>query len=315
MHKKSNMQLPILKKWTDDELISNLKKVAKKLNKNSLTQQEYCNSGINCVSNSKLFKERFGSWNKALNIANLDVKKEMNISELQLFKNLESLIKKIGSNNVRKEDLVRPNSKYTISAYKSAFGSWENSKIQFNKYISKLKSVIEIDYTLRRNHTTNKKISKAIENEVKRKYKYRCSVKGCKCGEAIGDLDKKYQKTIHVVHKKLWEKGGETLIKNLITKCEDHYKEYLAKHSSLSLKVESKRTRSISSKIKEAVLKRDKHRCVKCKKGPYENGRMYTKDIEIDHIHPYSKGGINDMSNLQVLCKDHNLKKMNKIYK
>ena len=311
---KKKILIPIKKKLTDTELISNIRNVAKELNKNSLTQQDY-NSNKSAISNSKLFKERFGSWNKALDLAKLEVKKEMNISELQLFKNLESLIVKIGSNNIRKEDLVRPNSRYSISAYRSTFGSWDNAKIQFNNYMNKLKSKIEIDYTLRRNHTTNKKISKALENEVKRKYKYRCSVKGCKCGEAIGDLDKKYQKTIHVVHKKLWEKGGETILENLITKCEDHYKEYLAKNSNQSSKVDSKRTRSISAKIKEAVLLRDKHRCVHCGKGPYEKGKMYIKEIAIDHIVPFSKGGTNTLSNLQVLCKDHNLKKMNKIYK
>ena len=37
------------------------------------------------------------------------------------------------------------------------------------------------------------------------------------------------------------------------------------------------------------------------------------KNLEIDHIHPISKGGDNRISNLQVLCKKCNLKKSNKI--
>jgi 5-methylcytosine-specific restriction endonuclease McrA len=35
--------------------------------------------------------------------------------------------------------------------------------------------------------------------------------------------------------------------------------------------------------------------------------------LEIDHIHPVSKGGTNDLSNLQVLCRDCNAGKGNEI--
>lgn len=35
---------------------------------------------------------------------------------------------------------------------------------------------------------------------------------------------------------------------------------------------------------------------------------------EIDHVNPKSKGGTNSFSNAQVLSKEENLKKSNKIY-
>ena len=51
------------------------------------------------------------------------------------------------------------------------------------------------------------------------------------------------------------------------------------------------------------VFMRDGGRCCKC-------GR--TKDLELDHIIPFSKGGSSEPENLQLLCRECNLKKSNK---
>lgn len=53
------------------------------------------------------------------------------------------------------------------------------------------------------------------------------------------------------------------------------------------------RIRNISASVRRAVQERDRYRCVKC--GSHEA-------LRIDHIHPWSRGGSNDVSNLQTLC-------------
>lgn len=54
--------------------------------------------------------------------------------------------------------------------------------------------------------------------------------------------------------------------------------------------------------FRRKILERYQYRCVFC--GDYRN-------LHIDHVVPLSKGGTNDESNLQVLCRTCNLKKSN----
>jgi len=57
-----------------------------------------------------------------------------------------------------------------------------------------------------------------------------------------------------------------------------------------------------------AVLARDKWKCLSCGRSAREDGVL----LEVDHIIPRSKGGSDDMSNLQTLCKKCNIGKSNR---
>lgn len=64
--------------------------------------------------------------------------------------------------------------------------------------------------------------------------------------------------------------------------------------------------RYIPKELRKRVLDKYVHKCCKCGS---------TERLEIDHIHPVSKKGLNEFSNLQVLCKPCNIRKGNKIIK
>jgi 5-methylcytosine-specific restriction endonuclease McrA len=57
---------------------------------------------------------------------------------------------------------------------------------------------------------------------------------------------------------------------------------------------------NLKNSLKRFVFERDEYRCVKC--GTHVN-------LSIDHIHPVSKGGSDDESNLQTLCRSCNSSK------
>lgn len=56
------------------------------------------------------------------------------------------------------------------------------------------------------------------------------------------------------------------------------------------------------------VLARDKWKCLSCGRSAREDGVL----LEVDHIIPRSKGGSDDINNLQTLCKKCNIGKSNR---
>ena len=69
-----------------------------------------------------------------------------------------------------------------------------------------------------------------------------------------------------------------------------------------------KRSRYISSSVRVDVLKRDNYRCVFCGATAQET------QLQIDHIIPFSKGGNNELSNLQTLCIECNRGKSDRLF-
>lgn len=62
--------------------------------------------------------------------------------------------------------------------------------------------------------------------------------------------------------------------------------------------------RGISQKVKDLVWNRDNGRCVVCGSN---------RNLEFDHIIPFSKGGANTYRNIQLMCQTCNRKKSDKI--
>jgi hypothetical protein len=69
----------------------------------------------------------------------------------------------------------------------------------------------------------------------------------------------------------------------------------------------AKEKRSISLKLRDEILRRDKFKCVYCGRGPSDGVKLH-----VDHIIPFSKGGSSEADNLQTLCEECNLGKSNR---
>ena len=73
--------------------------------------------------------------------------------------------------------------------------------------------------------------------------------------------------------------------------------------------ITSEKRRSISLGLRYKVLSRDRFKCVKCGVSPSTDINC---KLHIDHIVPFSKGGLTTLDNLQTLCENCNLGKGNR---
>ena len=73
---------------TDEELLEDLRRIAKLLGKKTLGKRDYPKKGH---FSETTYRTRFGSWNKALEKAGLQVGKMRLITNANLFQNLESI--------------------------------------------------------------------------------------------------------------------------------------------------------------------------------------------------------------------------------
>lgn len=72
--------------------------------------------------------------------------------------------------------------------------------------------------------------------------------------------------------------------------------------------IAKKRKTHITNSLRHEVFKRDKYKCCECGMGKNETS------LHIDHVIPVSRGGSDELDNLQTLCEACNFSKSNRIF-
>ena len=195
---------------TDEELIQDLKRISEKLGIKKISQNIHSKHG---VFNATTYISHFGSWNKALIIAGLDVSNEIEIADSRLFENLLLLQQTLGKQPAR-ADLTNKVSKFSQSPYLRRFGNWTNSLKSFIEYINE-KDIdvpnIEIDVESR-GHKTARDPSLRLRYKILKRDNFSCIV----CGNSPA---KKPEIELHIDHIIPWNRGGETIEENMRTLC------------------------------------------------------------------------------------------------
>jgi hypothetical protein len=202
------------RKLSDEELIADLKRVAIKLGKDSVTRDEYKEQG---KYSSRPFENRFGSWLKSLQAAGLKKNVDKNITEEELFSNLEEVWIKLGK-QPRYSNIKKLLSKYSTSPYEQRFGTWRKALEKFVEYINSEKQISfdeKIENPIEKPFEKHKKprsVNLRLRFIVMRRDKFKCK----NCGQSPATDP---SVVLHVDHIKAWAKNGKTELENLQTLC------------------------------------------------------------------------------------------------
>ncbi|WP_126245206.1 homing endonuclease associated repeat-containing protein [Chitinophaga rhizosphaerae] len=206
----------------DEELLEDIKRIAGKLGANSLSSREYNDNGGRYTSGT--IGIRFGSWNKALKKAGLQLILQREVSIEELHKNLEHVWIDLGRQPVFR-DMQKSSSKYSVRHYMSKFGTWRNALKAFIEYINS-EDTIDNDIKTSKEatseptpaaellfkHKTKRFPSERLKVQVLMRDGNRCRL----CGITVTG------ENIHFDHVTPWSKGGETTLENLQVLCDVH---------------------------------------------------------------------------------------------
>lgn len=207
-------------KISDEALIEDIKRIAFLLNKDSISTNDYSKYGNYKV---QTILSRFNSWSNALTYAELNPTVYKEITDINLFEEIERLWTNKGAQPTT-TDIKNGLSKYCLNTYIRRFGGWRNTLKAFLEYIDgtyvfidKNNSTDNIINTNSPNvnyskHNTPREPNLKLRFQVLKRDNFKC----CICGRSPANTP---GLELHIDHVKPWAKGGETTIDNLQTLC------------------------------------------------------------------------------------------------
>jgi hypothetical protein len=203
---------------TDGELLDDLKRVSGILRSKVVSIRQYDKAGL---YNSSTFITRFGSWNRAVLLAGLELRSPRSCTKKQLLENMLEVWLKIG----RQPKLFEMNygaSGFTRSVYLKIFGSWQNALEKLEKFTSSSRDAGK--YITALNEMKNKAENESKTNTRKPGLRLRMAVlkrdmfRCVLCGSSPA-VNKNVELEIdHIIP---WSKGGKTAIDNLQALCSE----------------------------------------------------------------------------------------------
>ncbi len=207
---------PYHRNTTSEELLSDVRQVAVQLKKNTVSRSEYEQYGKYSITT---LKRRFGSWNKFLEKANLEIGLILNIPNEELFKNIENVWTTLGRQPTFTE-FKKPLSVYSTHPYVSRFGSWRKALEAFVDYINQDNEEENVSNLIEENKELKKIIKRRTKRDISDRLRFKILLRdGFTCRKCGSSPLKSPGIELHVDHIIPWSKGGETEPNNLETKC------------------------------------------------------------------------------------------------
>ena len=214
------------KKIDTDKLLEDIRRVAKLLNKETISSVEYQEHG---TYTRAICSGRFSTWNETLKQAGLKPFERvlnLRIEDEALLKEIERIWIMLGRQPTT-TDIKKGISHYSLHAYAEHFGGWRGALQAFVKYINEEESVekhISVNKTSSNEnivvhskvdvpfHKTPRDVNYRLRFKVMQRDQFKC----CFCGKSPAKDSSVELQVDHIIP---WAKGGETVIDNLQTLC------------------------------------------------------------------------------------------------
>lgn len=218
---RSDINIPL------ETCVADLQRVVQQLGKDTITQEEYAERG---QFSPKPLIRHYGSWQAALEKNGLKRSRNYRVSEEEYFENLEFLWRTLGR-QPHYGEVRKPFSRLSAGAYEQKFGSWRKALEAFVTFVNKesaengmperedveqlgtSESTAEIPgIPLGNSVRTSRTISWRLRHLVMRRDNFKC----CHCGRSPALVP---GVILHIDHKEPWSKGGQAVLDNLQTLC------------------------------------------------------------------------------------------------
>ncbi len=288
---------PYHRNTPSEVFLNDLRKVALKLNKESLSQTEYNQNG---QYHSSTLGLRFGSWVKALEAAGLQVRKYQIIQKEELILDLQRVAKLLNKLKITRAD-YNSYGKYSSTAALSKFDSWFNALEASGLEKTRIYGVTKEEYF---------KNIEEIWIKLGRQPKYNEIVKPFSKFSG-GAYERRFG---------TWRKALESFVEYINNYTEREEIEYETKIENDNFEtpedinenkiIKHKTKRNVSFTLRFIIMKRDNFKCKKCGRSPAFDPKV---QLHVDHIYPWIKGGETEPNNLETLCLECNLGKSDSV--
>lgn len=269
---------------SDDELLSDLKKVASNLKLNTLGKKEYLKYGRFHYST---ITRRFGSWNKALKLAGLEIENFSKLSVDELLKDLKRVAIELNKKSLTRDEYTKIG-KYSTDSFRRHFGSW---------FKALEKAGLEKTHNL---NISNEELFENLEEIWTRLGRQ----------PSFSEISKplsKYSGSAYSRRFGSWRKALEAFVENVNDDSETVEEEIVSIPQNGSVVTHKHKTsRNINWRLRFIVMKKDNFKCKSCGRSPATDPSVI---LHVDHIKAWASGGETVLENLQTLCSKCNIGK------
>ena len=294
---------------SNEELLSDIIRVAASLGKRSISINEYNNNGGKYHSST--ICKRFNGWLKALEkcglLPNENQTKVKGIDIDDMIKDLQDVATRIGKTSLTCNQYSQ-HGKYSVSLFLNKFDSWNNAL--------KVSGLVPFDHPLG-GGTKNKVDEYACLEEIERiwvalgRQPTTTDIKNGLSKYSLHTYERRFGSWRKALEYFVAYMNGEQEVEKPDDQISENYSDRVSQKNS-DIEVLHKTKRDIGLRLRFLVMKRDNFRCCMCGRSPASTLGI---ELHIDHIIPWSKGGETIIDNLQTLCSDCNLGKSNIIEK